>query len=81
MNHIKSPKVLNTLMQNSKNTLAPLLANKNAKKPTVLVNNIRNITVTAKAKSSNIFNVQDEEDFKKRVLQNSKPVIVDFHAV
>ena len=31
--------------------------------------------------NSNIFNVQDEADFKKRVLENSKPVIVDFHAV
>ncbi|RNA12010.1 mitochondrial [Brachionus plicatilis] len=30
---------------------------------------------------SNIFNVQDESDFKSRVLDNSKPVIVDFHAV
>ncbi|CAF0731548.1 unnamed protein product [Brachionus calyciflorus] len=31
--------------------------------------------------NTNIFNVQDENDFKKRVLENSKPVIVDFHAV
>lgn len=30
---------------------------------------------------SNIFNVQDEQDFKKRVVENSKPVIVDFHAM
>lgn len=30
--------------------------------------------------SSNIFNVQDDEDFKKRVLGNEKPVVVDFHA-
>lgn len=33
------------------------------------------------AVKSNIFNVQDEEDFKKRVLDNTKPVIVDFHAM
>ncbi|CAH1272923.1 TXN2 [Branchiostoma lanceolatum] len=26
------------------------------------------------------FNVQDEEDFKDRVLKNTKPVVVDFHA-
>ena len=35
----------------------------------------------SKILNSNIFNVQDEADFKKRVLENSKPVIVDFHAV
>jgi thioredoxin 1 len=27
------------------------------------------------------FNVQDEADFKKRVIENEKTVIVDFHAV
>ena len=27
-----------------------------------------------------MFNVQDDEDFKKRVLKSSTPVIVDFHA-
>ncbi|GFR97992.1 thioredoxin [Elysia marginata] len=27
-----------------------------------------------------VINVQDEDDFKKRVLENDKPVIVDFHA-
>ena len=26
------------------------------------------------------FNVQDQEDFKKRVLEATTPVIVDFHA-
>ncbi|XP_071965066.1 thioredoxin, mitochondrial-like [Antedon mediterranea] len=26
------------------------------------------------------FNVQDEEDFKARVLESNKPVLVDFHA-
>ena len=31
-------------------------------------------------KNENIFNVQDEEDFEKRVKQNKTPVIVDFHA-
>ncbi len=36
---------------------------------------------TTSNKYSNIFNVQDEEDFKNKVLNNKKPVIVDFHAV
>ena len=27
-----------------------------------------------------IINIQDEEDFEKQVMQNSKPVVVDFHA-
>ena len=27
-----------------------------------------------------VFNVQDEEDFKVRVLQSTKPTVVDFHA-
>ena len=27
------------------------------------------------------FNVQDEKDFKAKVLDNTKPVIVDFHAM
>jgi hypothetical protein len=27
-----------------------------------------------------LFDVQDEDDFKKRVLESSKPVVVDFHA-
>ena len=31
-------------------------------------------------KNENIFNVQDEEDFEKRVKQSKTPVIVDFHA-
>lgn len=30
---------------------------------------------------SNIFNVQDEQDFTNRVINSKKPVIVDFHAV
>ncbi|OQV24676.1 putative Thioredoxin, mitochondrial [Hypsibius exemplaris] len=30
--------------------------------------------------SAPIFNIQDEEDFKKRVIGSSTPVIVDFHA-
>jgi thioredoxin 1 len=35
---------------------------------------------SSKVVNSNIFNVQDTDDFKKRVLDNSRPVIVDFHA-
>ena len=27
-----------------------------------------------------IFNVQDEDDFKERVLESKEPVIADFHA-
>ena len=27
-----------------------------------------------------LFDVQDEDDFKKRVLESNKPVVVDFHA-
>lgn len=30
--------------------------------------------------NSNIINIQDEDDFTKTVMENSKPVIVDFHA-
>jgi len=41
---------------------------------------VRSLTFS-RGLNSNIFNVQDEADFKKRVLENSKPVIVDFHAV
>ena len=29
---------------------------------------------------SNIFNVQDSDDFKERVLQSKIPTVVDFHA-
>ena len=28
----------------------------------------------------NIFNIQDEDDFKKRVVESKTPVLVDFHA-
>lgn len=30
--------------------------------------------------ASTCFNIQDEDDFQKRVLESSTPVIVDFHA-
>jgi len=30
--------------------------------------------------NEHIFNIQDEEDFSKRVTKNSTPVIIDFHA-
>uniref|UniRef100_A0A0X3NIT8 Thioredoxin n=1 Tax=Schistocephalus solidus TaxID=70667 RepID=A0A0X3NIT8_SCHSO len=32
------------------------------------------------SKECGITNIQDEEDFRKRVLENVKPVVVDFHA-
>jgi hypothetical protein len=39
------------------------------------------VSTSSILKAGNIFNVQDEEDFKKRVIENNKTVIVDFHAV
>ena len=30
--------------------------------------------------NANIFNIQDEDDFKKRVVESKTPVLVDFHA-
>lgn len=41
----------------------------------------RSIIIYTRLNSSNIYNIQDEADFKKRVLENTKPVIVDFHAM
>lgn len=43
---------------------------------------LRTITCTFKTTSSlnEIFTVQDEEDFKKRVLESDKPVVIDFYA-
>jgi hypothetical protein len=41
----------------------------------------RNVSTTNTNLSNNIFNVQDEKDFKAKVLDNTKPVIVDFHAM
>lgn len=41
--------------------------------------NVRAFSATTKL-DSNIYNIQDYEDFEKRVLKNTKPVIVDFHA-
>jgi len=32
------------------------------------------------AAKQDIFNIQDKEDFEKRVLQSDKPVLIDFHA-
>jgi len=44
----------------------------------------RNTAVTRNIHSSVIrteqFNIQDEEDFKKRVVNSTVPVVVDFHA-
>lgn len=44
------------------------------------ISNFRNITIAHGASSSNSFTIQDPEDFDNRVLNNKKPVIVDFHA-
>ncbi len=46
----------------------------------VQLNLKRNICLSGLTRANNIYNIQDEADFKKRVLENSKPVIVDFHA-
>ena len=44
--------------------------------------NLRLFTCTFKttARLNEIFTVQDEEDFKNRVLNSDKPVIIDFYA-
>jgi len=39
---------------------------------------LRPISTTASCRE--IFNIQDEEDFKKKVLQSETPVLVDFYA-
>ncbi len=39
----------------------------------------RTITTTSSG-LSNMFNVQDDKDFKERVVDSKKPVIVDFYA-
>ena len=38
----------------------------------------KNLSTSCPAKD--VFNVQDEEDFEKRVLGSSIPIVVDFHA-
>ena len=38
----------------------------------------RNFKVSAS--KQDIFNIQDKEDFKERVLNSDKPVLIDFHA-
>lgn len=48
--------------------------------PGVNLTQRRNLA-TSTTNASNIFNIQDDKDFKSRVLANTKPVIVDFHAV
>lgn len=49
----------------------------------LLMNVARNLSVSSKKfaeeKSYN-FNVQDEDDFQKRVIQSKTPTVVDFHA-
>merc|ERR1719223_126085 len=44
-----------------------------------MVRNIRSFSASTRL-NSNIFNVQDDDDFATKVLKNNKPVIVDFHA-
>ena len=41
---------------------------------------VRSFSQTSKMSSATIFNVQDEDDFQKRVIDNKKTVVVDFHA-
>ena len=40
----------------------------------------KNFIQTSSILNSTNFNVQDEDDFKERVLQSKVPVIADFHA-
>ena len=40
---------------------------------------VRSFSASSLVKS-NIFNVQDEDDFNAKVLNSKQPVIVDFHA-
>jgi hypothetical protein len=56
-----------------------LLKQLKQKQTSTIVVQKKNVTTTPVVKAS--FNVQDEDDFKKRVLDSSKTVIVDFHAV
>jgi hypothetical protein len=45
-----------------------------------LMQQVARISTTIPRRDACSFNVQDDEDFKKRVLESDKPVIVDFHA-
>ena len=40
----------------------------------------KNRTITTSARLNETFDIKDEADFKKRVLEATKPIIVDFHA-
>jgi len=62
--------IVNTLMTRLRAPAASFLTTKS-----------RSIVLSSVARAgSNIFHVQDEADFQKRVVQSAKPVIVDFHA-
>ena len=40
----------------------------------------RGLHTTAYRLNEHIINIQDDEDFKDRVMKSVKPVVVDFHA-
>lgn len=64
---LKQKKMNSILKINTRGLLSNLLLKKNFSNTAAL--------------NSNIFNVQDEQDFNNRVVNSKKPVIVDFHAV
>jgi thiol-disulfide isomerase/thioredoxin len=74
--HIK-PDILCSTANTRQRSLVEV-ANKNAAN-TSPVQQKRSFSTTS-AMLSNIFNVQDDKDFKARVLDSKKPVIVDFYA-
>ena len=47
----------------------------------VLTKSVTAFHTTSRVENEHIINIQDEADFKDRVINNEKPVVVDFHAV
>ena len=46
----------------------------------VLAAQLRRVVACLYTSPRRLFDVKDEDDFKKRVLESTKPVVVDFHA-
>ncbi|XP_064625276.1 thioredoxin, mitochondrial-like [Lineus longissimus] len=57
-----------------------ILLSKDSLPSSSLVQQVARISTTIPRRDACSFNVQDDEDFKKRVLESDKPVVVDFHA-
>lgn len=51
---------------------------RNLLKSSTSISRSLNCTFRTTSKLNEIFTVQDEDDFKKRVLESDKPVIIDF---